>query len=149
MEPIRSRPLLALLLATVALLAGACGGEEADPEALPRVDTSTFGSGAFDDIPLHPGSEVIQEPNETGDVVAATYVVSTAQPRTVAQFYRQALDDAGWDTVDPVTEDGRDVWRGEWRRDDRVLEVSSAPAESLERGNYEDPAQYSLVLRPA
>lgn len=69
MAPIRSRPLLALLLATVALLAGACGGEEADPEAQPRVDTSTFGSGA--------------------------------------------------------------------------------PAESLERGNDENPAQYSLVLRPS
>ena len=151
MAPSRSRPLLlvAVVAMATALVAGACGGgDEENPDALPRPQTSTFGSGALDETPLHPGSEAIQEPNETGEVVAATYVVSTAQPRTVAQFYRRVLEEEGWDTLSPVTEDGRDVWRGEWERGDQVLEVSSAPATALETGNYENPTQYSLVLRP-
>ncbi len=48
--------------------------------------------------------------------------------------------------MEPVKEAGRDVWRGTWGRDGQTLEVSASPAEGLERSDYENPTQYSLIL---
>jgi hypothetical protein len=140
----RSLRLLAVALLVLAVTACGASGDE-ENEAQPERGGG-FVQGEFDDIPRHPGSDQIQAATETDEVVTASYVVETAQPRTVLRFYDQTLPNEGWTTTEAPVEAGRDVWRGTWRRDGDRLEVSASPAEGLEDGNFANPTQYSLVL---
>lgn len=127
------------------LLAVACSSSSGNSEAQPQ-QGGDFVHGAFDDIPRHPGSEPLQSPEESGDVVTGSFVVETAQPRTVLEFYDGTLDADGWANTEAPAEVGRDIWRGEWLREGDRLEVSASPADQIEGGAFENPTQYSLVL---
>lgn len=140
-----------MVLSGIVLL-GACGGGTDVGETQPRPNVTTFEQGAFDDLPLHPRSDPIGAPADTGDSEARSYVTVGAEPRGVLAFYEAELPGLGWNAVGPVEDLGTESFRGRWTRDDLLLTVSATRAQGVEG---ESPAsdeirtQYSLSLEPA
>ena len=131
-------------LSVVLLVGCANDGPATDPNALPRPSETTFGQGDFDDIPIFRGATPIQGPSTQNGAVAASYETQAGSPETALRFYEDNLPELGWQVVDPVRETSEGVWRADWVRDGRRLQISALPLTV-----DDDPGihtQFSLVL---
>lgn len=141
----RRRPFRQLAALCGLLLVGcADDGNASDPNALPRPAESTFGEADFDDIPVFRGATPIQPASEEEGAVVASYETQAGSPEQALRFYEENLPDLGWQIADPVRETSEDVWRGDWVRDGRRLQISALPLTV-----DDDPVvhtQFSLVL---
>ena len=148
--PRRRAGLSAVLV--VGVLAAGCGddAEAPDaPEAQPAPDVSVFAEGDFGEVPLYPRSDPAGTRSEKADVTARSYFARGATPEQVLSFYEDDLD--GWTQTEPVRQDN-DAYRGTWRRGDRTLLVSAAPAPAVDTRPGDAGqvlTQYNLQLGPA
>lgn len=126
-----------------------CTGDDSnvasEPDAIPSPAGTAFTTGGFDDVPVFRGATPIQGPSTEDGTVAATYETQTATAERALRFYEQNLPPLGWEEVDPVTESSPGVWRGDWVRDGRRLQVSALPFDMDEPTGR---VQFSLVLLP-
>ncbi|OWY60065.1 hypothetical protein B7486_71205 [cyanobacterium TDX16] len=157
------RPLLALALAMCLGLSTACGGsDDVDREAVPTDEAGGFSSGAFDDLPRLPGSDLLDAPTEVDGATTATFVVRGLTVDQVVVRQVALLTDEGWQVVEGPLQVG-DATRADLVDQEarRRLEVSAFPATALEEGGggeqgYDgaeaagddegNAVQYSLVL---
>ncbi len=115
----RRRWLAAVAVPCVALVG--CGND--DPAAVPTPDQSIFVEGDFDDVPVFRAATPVQPPSTKDGATTGTYETDTASADTVLQWYEQNLPALGWENVDAVVESSPGVWRGDWVRDGRRLQV--------------------------
>ena len=129
----------------VALLAG-CGDDDAsgDPAAQPAPANSQFTEGEFDEIPLFRGASPIQKPTTMDGTTTGSFTTDRGSPETAIRFYEENLPELGWSVVDPVVETSNGVWRGDWLRDGRRLQVITSDL-SPNEGDATD-TQIDLVL---
>lgn len=141
---------IAVALASVVVSAGCDTGDGA-PETQPAPATNRFtDDGIFDALPQYPRSDPAGPRREVDDAVIRTWEVRNAAPDGVLRYYREALAGAGWHEVDQPHA-VHDSWRGSWRREGAMLEVSAGPAPTADAGSSSSPdpvTQYSLTLRP-
>lgn len=128
MSCFRQTSAASLLAIALAVVASACGDDgPSSPAALPAPERSVFTQGEFDDIPVFRAATPVQGPTEKDGVITTSYETETAAPHTVISFYDRELPAFGWQPIEPVHDSGRRVWRGEWVRDGRRLEVTASP----------------------
>jgi hypothetical protein len=144
----RITPVRLITVVSLVMFGGTAScGDDDPPDAQPATDGTAFVGGGFDDLPLFRAATQIQRPTEKDGVVAASYETETARPDQVIVFSRERLAELGWTEVAPPSEVGLDVWRGDWSKDGRLLEVSASPL-SRNEGDATH-TQFDLVLHEA
>lgn len=147
-----TRRAAAVLMAAVALLAAACGGDTGErAEDQPVTGGTEFGYGSFDELPRYGRSEPLGPRNEKAGAVSQSFKAEGATPAQILDFYAGRLKDAGWNVVEPVHELGVGTVRGRWANPKWKLTVSATagPTLTAPEGAIEAYSQYSLSLRPA
>lgn len=124
---------------------GACSDNESGTQPAP--DVSTFQQGDFGDIPLPGSTEQIGERTETDGVVTASYSVDMRTGGQLAEWFDRELAERGWQTAVVPQETAEALWRADWVKDGRRLELSTASygTADLEAGEL---LQFSLTLSP-
>ena len=151
--PARPLALLATLLgaAMVMALAGCSSGED---EAVPSPGGTMFAEGDLSEVPLPTGAIPIGPRSEDEGVVSRSYGVENLPPNEIAVRMDTDLRAAGWEELLAFEESGRQVYRGEYAKDERRLEVALSPGAGLsEEGptassTEVEGTQIALVLHP-
>lgn len=120
------RSISALVLLGIVALGGcsAAGGFTADqpaPGNVPRLEP-----GELTGLPKPGGAAPFGPPAETGTTVTQSFKVTGLAPGDVLGFYADALPAQGWVVSTPSGGSG-DVWRGQWARSGRILQVTAEP----------------------
>ena len=118
----------------------------ADPGGDPDLETAQpyFLDQEYDDIPLPEGSEQLGPVDTIDGTTTGTYTVEEVSAEDAVVALDQLLQAEGWRVLEPVRQE-LDAWRGDWAKDERRLEVTAYPIDSL-GPDYE--MQFSLVLSP-
>ncbi|MGE0879574.1 MAG: hypothetical protein AB7L13_12205 [Acidimicrobiia bacterium] len=154
----RLRAVVLVLSLLVPVLLVACGDDSGDsgggsaspsgsvdtPAAEPAPDVSVFRTGLFAGIPVPRGATELSAPSQTNGAITATYGAAATSPARILDIYRRLLPADGWTSVVPVDETGKDIYRGDWMKDGRRLQVVSSPAP----GVGDERTQFSLLLLP-
>lgn len=135
-----------LMGVTLLLFAAAVGGGGQGSGTQPVPGATTFGSGAFDDVPPPPASVELAPPAESNGVTSASYAVRNRLPRDLLEFYAEALDARGWTQQRPPTAVEAGLWAGTWTRDGATVEITATagrpdvrvPEEAEDETAYED-----------
>ena len=139
------RPITSLVLVVAAVLGVACGtsgGFAADQPGQARLE-----AGELVALPTLAGAAPFGGPTETDRDVTQSFKVTGLAPADVLEFYASALRDQGWVASTAPSEDG-DVWRGQWVRGSRRLQVTAEPDvdDGTGDGNDAPTSQLDLVL---
>ena len=118
------RSITALVLVGIVALSGcsAAGGFAADQPGPGNV--TRLEPGELTALPKPGGAAPFGPPAETGTAVTQSFKVTGLAPGDVLGFYADALPAQGWVVSTPSSGTG-DVWRGQWARGDRVLQVTA------------------------
>ena len=119
-----------------------CGDTE-DPAAQPAPDGTAFVEGDFSEIPIFRAATPLQEPSTDEGVTTASYATETASARRVIDYYAENLPALGWQVVDPPVRSATGVWRADWLKDRRRLQVIASPLEPSDDATH---TQIDLVL---
>jgi predicted small secreted protein len=141
------KPILILLLVAGAFLGAACGN--ASGFATDQPTQGKFGrleAGELDALPVPGGAAPFGAPSQQNNAVTQSFKVTGLAPADVLHFYAGALRDQGWVASTSPTGVG-DGWRGQWARNDRLLQVTAEPDAGDEPGA--PISQLDLVLNAA
>lgn len=112
--------------------------------AQPRIDAGPeFGEGAFDNLPLLPGSNQVGPISEIDGVVTGTYTVHGHTAETAIDEMTVLLTEAGFQQLIGPMEWPAGAIRTEWDVGGRRLEVVATDVTGMEGGHR---MQYSLLL---
>ena len=142
----------ALLALVVGVVAGCSDG--GDDEAVPAPGPAQFADGDLSEIPLPTGATAIGPRSEDEGVVSRSYGVENLPPNELAEQMDVDLLAAGWEELLAFEESGQQVFRGEYAKDERRLEVAISPGAGLSdqgpqlEGEEVEGSQISLVLHP-
>lgn len=140
------------VVAGLAVVGAACGAHETNGFADDQPTSSgLFEPGELNDIPLPGATAAFTVRRQAGDTVTQSFKVTGLTPADVIGFYQERLPTLGWQAVAAPAEDGADLWRDEWARDDRLLQVTAEPDVDDGKGDGRGAAtsQLDLVLRAA
>ena len=140
---------LSTLLVAVALSAGtACSATGGFADDQPSSQGSHLEAGELAALPLPGGTAPFGAPTQQDGTVTRSFKVTALAPADVLQFYAEALPDRGWAVSAPPAERG-DVWRGQWARNDRLLQVTAEPDvdDGTDTGDGAPTSQLDLELR--
>jgi predicted small secreted protein len=140
-------PLLTVLLVAGAFLGAACGN--ASGFATDQPTQGKFGrleAGELDALPVPGGAEPFGAPSQRNRAVTQSFKVTGLAPADVLNYYTGALRDQGWVASTSPTAVG-DVWRGQWARNDRLLQVTAEP--DADDGPSAPTSQLDLELSAA
>ena len=108
-----------LLMAVVS-----CNDDSSDDlNAQPAPNQTVFTNGEFDEIPVFRGATLVHGPSTKEGTTTASFETEQGASETALRFYEENLPALGWSVADPVVETSRGVWRGDWIRDGRRLQV--------------------------
>lgn len=147
----RLGPVLVLVCA-LGIGGWACGSDDPGEDvAQPRTEAPDFGSGAFDEIPRYPGSSELTPAREQDGALAQSFLIEMETPEAVLTYYRDQLAEEGWEQSGAIEQLSDTSFRGDWRRDRLLLEVSAGNASTIDEevASEQVTTQYSLVLRDA
>lgn len=121
------------------------------PEAQPAPRASTFQPGAFDELPSYPRSRPAGPASEKAGAVTQSFLTTLTSPETVVRWYAENLAPQGWAVDEAPHPSGTTAWQAVLQKGGKRLEVSAAPAPTVEDRGVPSPGevdvQYSLVLR--
>lgn len=137
----RLRRLTVACAAVAALAVGACGDDDGNG-AVPAPNGTSFGQGDFDDVPVFRGATPLQDPTRQDGTVTGSYQLTTGTPEEALEFYADQLPGLGWRMVEEPTETSPGVWRGDWVREGRRLQVVASPGTGIPNA----PGQLNLIL---
>jgi hypothetical protein len=143
-----------VLLLGVLFAAASCGSDDGGETAPPLSGGPVYASGELSDVPLPAGASESQAPAEADGAIAAAYVVPELPPVEVVSRMGTLLADARWEELEPFTEAGERVFRGEFAREGRRLEVMvvvvpDATTEGAVVSGVQVPgSEIGLVLHP-
>ncbi len=139
-----------LLLAAVLALGVACGDSRGFADDQPT-DEGTLDPGELTALPMPGGATPFTVPAQTDGAVTQSFKVTGSSPADVLRFYADALGPRGWVISTASVEDGDGGWRGEWARDDRLLQVTAEPDvdDGTGDGNGAATSQLDLALLAA
>jgi hypothetical protein len=130
----------------VGLLA-ACGGSGSASSRSVQTDEKAV-RDRLDSIPKYPRSHLLQGSIPRAGYYVGSFSVTGTTPKRVVQFFVDELRTRGWDITKAPHNSAKTV-RASWSMDRRTLQVSAAPAPTVERSQaaQHDGVQYSLMLR--
>jgi predicted small secreted protein len=141
------KPILTVLLVAGAFLGAACGTTSGFATDQPTQGKfGRFEAGELDALPVPGGAAPFGAPSQQNKAVTQSFKVTGLAPGDVLHFYAGALRDQGWVASTSPTGDG-DVWRGQWARNDRLLQVTAEP--DADDGPSAPTSQLDLVLSAA
>jgi hypothetical protein len=121
------RVIIGLVLVGAVVGLGGCnavGGLAADQRRPGKV--VTLEPGELTGLPTPGGAASSGPPAERGTAVSESFKVIGLAPGDVLAFYADALPPHGWVVSTPPSGTG-DVWRGQWARRGRILQVTAEP----------------------
>jgi len=139
-------PVMAFLVVVFVVEAtrGTTGGFAADQPTAGR----PLEAGELAGLPTPAATAPFGPPTQNGGAVTRSFKVTGLAPGDVLHFYDGALHDEGW-AVSTVPAKGTDgLWRGQWVRNDRLLQVTAEPdvADGTGAGNGAPTSQLDLLL---
>ena len=82
---------------------------------------------ALDGVPVLADATALQSPSGQQGATTVSYRSDDESAEEVLSFYADELAARGWSVADPVVETSADVWRGDWVKDGRRLQVVASP----------------------
>ena len=143
-------PISTVLVAAALAVGAACGATSGFADDQPT-DQGALEPGELAAVPIPGGATSFTVPTEEGGAVTQSFKVTGLSPADVVAFYGSGLRQQGWTVSTAPVEHGDGVWRAEWARDDRLLQVTVEPDadDGTGDGNGAPTSQLDLVLRAA
>lgn len=145
----RHRPFSTLLVAIAFTVGSACGATGGFADDQPSHKTARLEAGELAALPLPGGTAPFGAPSQRDGVVTQSFKVTALSPEDVLDFYAEALPAQGWAVATAPVARGTDVWRGEWARNGRLLQVTASPDvdDGTDAGDGSPTTQLNLQLR--
>jgi hypothetical protein len=144
-------PISMLLLAAVLMVGGACGASSGFADDQPSDQGSRLEAGELAGLPRPAAAAPFGAASQRDGAVTQSFKVTGLSPADVLQFYVGALPAQGWEGSTVPVEQGQGVWRGEWTRNDRILQITAEPDvdDGTGHGDGAPTSQLDLELRGA
>jgi len=143
MKPRPHTTLVSVLLTLLVLAVGCGGGTQADDQ--PAAVDGSLAPGQFEAIPKPDAAQPFDDPVAGADSTIQSFRVTGLTPPQVLSFYDIQMPRAGWEPATPPSQVGAEEWRGEWTRQNEILQVSATP--DTDDGDDDVVSQLDLVLR--